>query len=139
MHHATSPRFQVMKIKNIHISIALAAATLSVGALASNHIVDIAWSHDGRFAHQAKITAGKFVEVCGKLAAGNGIRWAFTADAPVDFNIHYHLGNETVFPARLTQVAAGRDKLIVAVARDHCWMWLNMGSATVSLVVELAR
>ena len=132
-------RINSMSIKNIQSCAALAAATLCSGALASSHIVDIAWSPDGRFTHQAQISAGKFVEVCGKLAVGNSVRWSFTAAAPVDFNIHYHVGKEAVFPAKQAQVAVGRDTLKVDVAQDYCWMWTNKGSAPVSLTVELAR
>ena len=56
-----------MTFKNIRTCIVWTAATLCGGALAASHIVDIAWSPDGRFAHKAQIAAGKFVEVCGKL------------------------------------------------------------------------
>lgn len=126
-------------MKHIRSCGALAAATLSSAALAATHIVDIAWPPDGRFAHKAQIAAGKFVEVCGKLAVGEGVRWSFTAVAPVDFNIHYHVGKEAVFPARQTQVSSGRDTLNVAAAQDYCWMWTNKGSAPVSLTVDLAR
>jgi len=126
-------------MKHIRTCGALAAATLSGAALAATHIVDIAWPPDGRFTHQAQIAAGKFVEVCGKLAVGEGVRWSFTASAPVDFNVHYHVGKEAVFPARQTQVTSGRDTLNVAVAQDYCWMWTNKGSAPVSLTVDLAR
>ena len=126
-------------MKHIRTCGALAAATLSGAALGATHIVDIAWPPDGRFAHKVQIAAGKFVEVCGKLAVGEGVRWSFTTAAPVDFNIHYHVGKEAVFPARQTQVSSGRDTLNVAVAQDYCWMWTNKGSAPVSLVVDLAR
>jgi hypothetical protein len=117
----------------------LAAAVLPGAAPAATHIVDIAWSPDGRFTHQTQIAAGRFVEVCGRLAVGDGVRWRFNTAAPVDFNIHYHVGKEAVFPAKLTQVSAGRDELKVAVAQDHCWMWTNKGPTPVSLAVELAR
>lgn len=119
--------------------IALTTATLCAGALAASHIVDIAWSPEGRFAHKAQIAAGKFVEACGKLAAGEVVRWNFTTGAPVDFNIHYHLGKEAVFPAKQAQVSNGRDTLNVKVAQDYCWMWTNKGSAPVSLTVEISR
>jgi hypothetical protein len=128
-----------MIFKNIRTSIAWAAATLCGGTLAASHIVDIAWSPDGRFAHKAQIAAGRFVEVCGKLAVGDGVRWAFTTGAPVDFNIHYHVGKDAVFPARQPQVSSGRDTLKVTAAQDYCWMWTNRGSAPLSLTVELAR
>ncbi|MBY0468516.1 MAG: hypothetical protein K2Q07_06015 [Burkholderiaceae bacterium] len=126
-------------MKHIRTCGALAAATLSGAALAATHIVDIAWPPDGRFAHKAQIAAGKFVEVCGKLAVGDGVRWSFTAAAPVDFNIHYHVAKEAVFPAKQTQVTSGRDTLNVAVAQDYCWMWTNKGRDAVSLTVDLAR
>lgn len=128
-----------MNIKKTRSFAALAAATLCGGALASTHIVDIAWAPGGRFAHQGQIAAGKFVEVCGKLAMADNVRWSFTAAAPVDFNIHYHLGKETVFPAKKAQVAAARDTLNVTMAQDYCWMWTNKGSVPVDLKVELAR
>jgi hypothetical protein len=57
----------------------------------------------------------------------------------VDFNIHYHVGKDVVFPAKQAQVAAGRDVLRVAAAQDYCWMWTNKGTQPVSLTVELAR
>ena len=57
----------------------------------------------------------------------------------MDFNIHYHVGKDTVFPARQAQVSMGRDTLKVAVAQDYCWMWTNKGTAPVSLTVELQR
>ena len=128
-----------MNNKHLRLCAALAASITCGGALASSHIVDIAWSPEGRFAHQAQIAAGKFVEVCGKLVVGNAVRWSFTSAALVDFNIHYHVGKETVFPTKQVQVASSRDTLNVAVAQDYCWMWTNKGSAPVSLTVELAR
>lgn len=117
----------------------LAVALMSGSAFASSPIVDIAWSTDGRFAHKATLAAGKFVELCGKLAVGENVRWNFTAAGPVDFNIHYHVGKDVVFPAKQAQVAAGRDVLRVAAAQDYCWMWTNKGTQPVSLTVELAR
>lgn len=128
-----------MNMPTLRSCVAAACATFCGGALAASHIVDINWSPEGRFVHQAQIAAGKIVEVCGKLAPGDGVRWSFVAAAPVDFNIHYHLGKETVFPARLAQVSGGRDTLNVTSAQDHCWMWSNKGTAPVSLTVDLAR
>ena len=128
-----------MNIRNIQTCGMLAAVALCGEACASNHVVDIAWSPDGRFAHRAQVAAGKFVEVCGKLASGDGVRWSFTAAAPVDFNIHYHVGKDAVFSTSQSQVAVGRDTLNVTLAQDYCWMWTNKGSAPISLAVDLAR
>jgi hypothetical protein len=118
---------------------AMAAATLCGATFAASHIVDIAWAADGRFTHKAQIAAGKFVEACGRLAAGDGVRWSFTTAAPGDFNIHYHVGKDVVFPVKQALVTGGRDTLNAAVAQDYCWMWTNRGSAPVSLTFDLAR
>lgn len=128
-----------MNIQKIRRGAALAAATWCSTALAATHIVDIVWAPGGRFVHQAQIAPGKFVELCGKLAGADIVRWSFTAAAPVDFNIHYHVGKEAVFPVKQAQVAAARDTLKVDVAQDYCWMWTNKGSAAVDLKVELVR
>ena len=132
-------RITPMNIRKIFSGVALGAAAQCGTALASSHIVDIAWAPGGHFAHQAQLAAGKFVEVCGKLAVADSVRWSFTATAPVDFNIHYHVGKEAVFPTRKAQLAAARDTLNVTVAQDHCWMWTNKGSVPVDLKVELVR
>ena len=108
-------------------------------ALAASHIVDIAWAADGRFAHQARVSAGRFFEVCGRLAAGDKVRWSFTAEGPVDFNIHFHVGKEAVYLARQTQVGSGGDTLHVTAAQDFCWMWTNRTGDPVGLTVNMTR
>ena len=118
--------------------VAWTAAMLCGAALAASHIVDIAWTADGRFAHNAQIAAGIFFEVCGKLAAGDKVRWTFTTGAPVDFNIH-HVGKEAVFHAKQAQVSGGGETLNIALAEDYCWMWTNKGKESIGIRVELAR
>jgi hypothetical protein len=117
----------------------LAAAAVPTIALAATHIVDIAWDTQGRFVHAASVEPGKFVEVCGKLDKGQAIRWEFDASAPVDFNIHYHVGKEAQFPAKQAQVSAAQDTLRVAVREDYCWMWSNKSASGVKLDLRLQR
>ncbi len=117
-------------------ALAMLAAT---PAFAASHIVDIAWAADGRFVRSANIDAGKFVEFCGKLNADDAVQWSFDASAPVDFNIHYHRGSDTEFPAKQAQVSAGRDTLRVAVAEDYCWMWSNKTTRRLRVNVRLQR
>lgn len=123
--------------------LALLPLLVSGGALlagaASAAIVELRFDDQGRFARQASVPAGKFFEVCGPLAAGQAVAWQYAGPAPLDFNIHYHVGKEAVFPAKQAQVSSGRDTLNVTVAQDYCWMWTNKGSAPVSLTIDLAR
>lgn len=118
---------------------ALALATLAVAspAYAATHIVEVGWDRDGKFTHSSSVEPGKFVEVCGKLDPGQNIRWEFTASVPVDFNIHYHVGKETQFPAKQAQVGSGRDTLRVAVREDYCWMWTNKSAGSARIEVRL--
>lgn len=115
------------------------ALMLAQQVFAASHIVEIAWSRDGAFAHVAGVEPGKFVELCGELVPGDSIRWEFAASAPVDFNIHYHVGKEAEFPARQAQVSSGQDTLRVAVREDYCWMWSNKSSSRVRVDVLLQR
>ena len=128
-----------MNFKNLWTCSALIVALLPGAGPAANHIADITWSADGRFVHKTQVAAGKFVEVCGKLAAGDSVRWSFEAGAPLDFNIHYHVGKEVVFPVKLPQARAGRDTLKVEVPQDYCWMWTNKGTVPAGMTVELTR
>lgn len=118
----------------------LGLALLPLGsALAAPHIVDLQWDAGGRFAHQAEVPPGKFVEVCGALKPGQQVDWRFQGGAPMDFNIHYHIGKETVYPVKLTAARQAEQTLSVRAAQVHCWMWTNKGSeaATLSLTLSL--
>ena len=116
----------------------IAAALLAALPQARGDVVDIRWSADAGFTHKAAVAAGKFVEVCGKLAAGQNVRWRFEATAPVDFNVHYHLGKDVEYPAKLSAVTTGEDTLQVMVGQDYCWMWSNKSSVPAMLSVNLA-
>jgi hypothetical protein len=117
----------------------LALALLAWPTLANDHIVEINWSSDSTFRHSATVAPGKFVEVCGKLGAGDAIGWEFDGTGPMDFNIHYHLGKDAVFPAKLQQVSKAKETLKVGVPQDYCWMWSNKGSTATQLSVNLKR
>ena len=112
---------------------------LTQAALAAQHIVDIVWDGSGQFSQSARVPPGKFVEVCGALQVGDSIRWAFSAGAPLDFNVHYHVGKSAEFPAKLTQVAAGENVLRVGTKETYCWMWTNKSREEVRLDVKLQR
>ncbi len=122
-----------------HVCVTALAMLVATPAFAASHIVDIAWATDGRFTRSASVEPGKFVEFCGKFSVGDVIRWSFDASAPVDFNIHYHVGTETEFPAKQAQVFAGKDALRVAVRDDYCWMWSNKSTHRLRVNVRLQR
>lgn len=117
-----------------------AAAALGLGlAVAHAEVIDLTWTPDGRFERDLRIAPGKFAELCGPLQPGQSVRWSFEADRPLNFNIHYHVGQDVHYPAKQDRVERARGELAVDARQDHCWMWVNKTAATARLAVTLAR
>ena len=119
------------------VALVLALAAMAPSALAD--IVDISWDADGRFERSMIVAPGKFAELCGKLPAGLKVGWNFQANAPLDFNVHYHVGKEVVFPSKLTAVATAKDTLATKIDQDYCWMWSNKTTVSATITVKLRR
>lgn len=117
------------------MSARLAAATLALlgGALAPRAapaaVIGLVWSASGRAEHTLSIAPGKFGELCGHLEAGTVVRWRFTADAALDFNIHHHVGKQVVYSAQEAARSAGEGRLTVPGAQEYCWMWTHKAGA----------
>jgi hypothetical protein len=75
------------------------------------------------FSHS--IAPRKIGEECFKLAAGQSIAYAFESSSPVDFNIHFHKGDEVVYPVKSDQVAKAEDRFTAPSAEEFCLMWTN--------------
>lgn len=131
----TTTRF--MRQPAASVALVLALAAMAPSALAD--IVDIAWDADGRFERSMIVAPGKFAELCGKLPAGLKVGWNFQANAPLDFNVHYHVGKEVVFPSKLTAVATAKDTLATKIDQDYCWMWSNKTTVSATITVKLRR
>ena len=120
----------------------LLALALSLGvAHANNHITELKWSSEGRFVHQAQIKPRAFVEVCGELSAPASVAWTFTASQQLDFNVHYHVGKEVVYPVKPSPLQSGGGTLNVTVHQHYCWMWAHHGpeSATLQRAIPVWR
>ncbi len=135
MSNHTAIRFIRHPAASVALAMALSAAAPSTLA----DIIDMAWAADGRFERSLSVAPGKFAEVCGKLPAGLKVRWNFEASAPLDFNVHYHVGKDVVFPSKLTAVASATDTLDTKVDQDYCWMWSNKSAAPATVMVKLQR
>lgn len=116
---------------------ALGIVLVSFGAHAE--VIDISWTPDGRFGFEALLDAGQFHEVCGDLAQGDTVQWEFQASVPVDFDIHYHQGEDVVYPVRQSGVSALSDSLAVAAAQTYCWMMSNSGQNPSVINLDLER
>jgi hypothetical protein len=111
----------------------LAALPLAAGAQAL-----IEWKGEARYEKMHTIAPGKFAEVCTRLGAGSEVQWAFTADAAVDFNIHYHVGDRVEYAAKTEGSRRAAGTTTASSPQDYCWMWTNRGSSPATLKLDLA-
>jgi hypothetical protein len=88
------------------------------------------------FAHTVR--PRQIAEECVQLAAGQSIAYAFEATAPVDFNIHFHKGDDVVYPVQRDQVQRGDERFTAASAGDYCLMWTNTTLQMVTVKGRLA-
>jgi hypothetical protein len=103
---------------------ALALSLLTCTALASP--VD-GGGKAREFSHDLK--PGGVAEECLRLPAGRSRGFEWSASAPVDFNIHYHRGNDVTYPVKANRQRAGKGRFTATAAEDYCWMW-TAGDAT---------
>ena len=108
-------------------AIALAALPLAASAQAL-----IEWNGDARYDKTHTIAPGSFAELCTRVDAGTRVQWSFTTDAPLDFNIHYHVGNRIEYPAKADASRGETGTLVATGAQDYCWMWTNRGASAVN-------
>lgn len=122
---------------------ALGKGVLAVSALlmgsAQATIVELKFPAAGEVRHAHTIAPGKFLEVCGKLLKDQRVTWSFKADGKTNFNVHYHVGKDVVFPEKSDGIASAQGELRVALDQDYCWMWSNKGSSAVAVEAILQR
>lgn len=87
------------------------------------------------FSHS--IAPRKIAEECFRLAAGQAIGYAFESSSPVDFNIHFHKGDDVVYPVKRDQADRGEDRFTAPSAEDYCLMWTNKTSQAVTVKGQL--
>ena len=117
----------------------LAAILLALTSGVMANVVEINWNEQGHYTNVAVIEPAGFLEVCGPLHQGQVIDWSFQASAALDFNIHYHAGDEVVYPAKQegkTELAA---QLEVPLDQTFCWMWSNQTGDSASISLELKQ
>lgn len=113
-------------------------AILAVPGVSSARIVDLTFP-GGRFEHAEAITPGKFLEICGKLDRAERVAWSFRAAAPLDFNIHYHVGDRVEYPEKRSGTASLEGVFEPPLAQHFCWMWRNTGSTDVTVTTTFLK
>jgi hypothetical protein len=90
---------------------AFAAALAAPTALAMPRHVDVV------------LAPGKVHEDCFALKPGARIQYNFTQDRPGSFNLHYHQGNDVVYPLKSDSVREQKGDFTAVVAQEYCLMW----------------
>ena len=88
---------------------------------------------------ETELAPRAFEELCFELGAGQAMRYAFDAGAPLDFNLHWHRGNEILFPVRSRAVARLGGVFRSQPKEAYCLMWTNHGRAPVTLRARIDR
>jgi Cu/Ag efflux protein CusF len=135
---AVKPGDQV-KFSAERLNGAIVLTELKATAAPSPELIHIQWDATGQFSQPLTVAPARFVEVCGKLAKGQSIVWSFDGQVPLNFNIHYHEGQNVVFPAKQDGVASLSSTLSVPLDQDYCWMWENKASAPAVVALKLKR
>ena len=117
----------------------LLGALALAGQPALAEMVAVTWDAQGEFATSVAVKPAKFVELCEKLPAGAKVSWRFEADAALDFNLHFHEGQDVRDPVQQDQVAQAQGVFDAPRAQDYCWMWVNQGASPVTLALQLKR
>jgi len=70
----------------------------------------------------------KVHEECVRLEAGQARRWHWKSSAPVDFNIHYHRGDDVFYPVKRDVMRGDGGTFAAKSGEDYCWMWTAHGA-----------
>lgn len=123
-----------MTTRNLILTALLLAASPARASL-----VEITWDENGDFQHVAEIGPGGFAEVCGALSSQERIHWTFEASAALDFNIHYHAGDEVVYPAAFPNTVAKAGVLVAPLDQSYCWMWTSHQRSPATVTLRLSH
>jgi hypothetical protein len=99
-------------------------------------IIEIRWDADKHFQTKPTLAAGKYVEVCGAVAKDAVVGWRFKSDAPLEFNIHHHVGKDVIYLNKTAATQALSGEMSAPIANDYCWMWQNKGAKPAAIELE---
>jgi len=74
-----------------------------------------------------------FAEPCLSMGRAERLEYQFDSTAELDFNIHYHAGENVFFPVDLKALTAQTGVFVAPAARTYCLMWTNKGDHPVQL------
>ena len=93
------------------------------------------WAITGR---NFEFPPNKFKELCVPLKKGQRVEWTFSSAVDTSFNIHYHVGSDVSYPAKVDGIRSAQGTMEVKIDQDYCWMWkAGAESAQLSAALRL--
>jgi hypothetical protein len=86
-----------------------------------------------------KVLPAQVAEACGRIILGRTVHWAFRAEQPMAFNVHYHVGKSVQYPVPETQADQASGTLRAARTQTYCWMWKNTSSKPALIKFKIER
>jgi hypothetical protein len=74
-----------------------------------------------------------FHEECFKMQPGQRVVYLYKSETPVDFNIHYHIGEKILYPVQIKGKPEGKRIFQAASEQEFCWMWTNQSNNKLKL------
>lgn len=85
------------------------------------------------------IEPGKSYEACMKLSPGDKLYYEFTSSADLRFNIHYHEGEEVLYPVPV-KLTSSKVAVFAPESPNHfCLMWKNPAEEAVELKLRYRK
>ena len=85
-----------------------------------------------------ELPAREFHEECLELTPRQRLSYAFRSAQPLDFNIHYHRGNDVFYPVQQKNVRAYKNTFVPRRNDGYCLMWTNATQGSVTLEYEFS-
>jgi hypothetical protein len=85
------------------------------------------------------LSGTSFEERCLTIAAGESVRYRFRSSVPVDFNIHYHRGNEIAYPVKRSAVRDADSTFQARKSDGYCLMWEHSGTGEAKVDGSIER
>jgi hypothetical protein len=74
---------------------------------------------------RSTLEPGGVVEVCGALFKGQSWRYDTNTASPVEFNLHWHQGDDVKYAAQSSFAVRQAGEFVAPAAGQYCLMWTN--------------
>ncbi|HTZ18937.1 MAG TPA: hypothetical protein VMB78_10910 [Dissulfurispiraceae bacterium] len=81
----------------------------------------------------SQIKAGGIHEECASAKSGQKFSYSFYASMPVDFNVHYHVGDKVEYPLERHDVTTADGTYVPDHEDIYCLMWTNNQKTLVTI------